>query len=139
MAAIHVGSPPYPPSFSRNSTDSSINGIHLSQQQTKSFEAAQSIASTPTATPPASRGHQHIMPLSLAAYGQSNGTQYSAPGARGLGDINGKKPQQRYALSGKQPQIYTVLWPLVWGVLIHLRSVLTSILPQGCLLGRIGL
>lgn len=65
------------------------------------------------------------MPLSLAAYGQSNGTQYSAPGARGLGDINGKKPQQRYALSGKQPQIYTVLWPLVWGVLIHLRSVLT--------------
>lgn len=68
------------------------------------------------------------MPLGLATYGQSNGTQYSAPGARGLGDMNGKKPQQRYALTGKQPQIYTV-WPLACGILNHLSSLLTSILP----------
>lgn len=62
------------------------------------------------------------MPLSLATYGQPNGTQYSAPGARGLGDINVKKPQQRYALSAKQPQIYTV-WPLVCRTHNHLTSV----------------
>ncbi|MCJ1463121.1 transcriptional regulator swi6 [Pseudocyphellaria aurata] len=109
-SAVHAASPPYPPpTFSHTSTESSMNGIHLSQPQMNSFEAAQSIASTPTVTPPASRGHQHIMPLNLANYGTTNGNRFTHPNSRGIGEMNGHVPQQRYP-PGHKPQIYTAVY-----------------------------
>lgn len=81
-----------------------MNGIHFSQTPLNSFEASQSVASTPTATPPASR-HQHIMPLNMANFA-SNGHHLQPATPRGL-DVNSGAPQQRYA-PGYNPQIYTV-------------------------------
>ncbi len=87
-----------------------MNGIHLSQTGLNSFEAPQSVASTPTPTPPASRGHQQILPHNMSSYGGPNGlhSQYSAQ--KSFGDMHVNVPQQRYP-PGHKPQIYTVWLP----------------------------
>lgn len=137
-SAVHAVTPPYPPpTFSHNSTDSSMNGMHLSQPQMNSFEAAQSIASTPTVTPPASRGHQHIMPLNMANYGATNGTHFPQTNSRGLGEMNGHVPQQRNP-PGHKPQIYTVRLPES-GNWVLCDFLLTPQMIQGRVLGCLGL
>ena len=112
-SAIHAASTSYPPlSFSQNSTDSSMNGMHLSQSGLNSFEAPQSVASTPTPTPPASRGHAQILPYNMSNYGPPNGLHPRHSAQRSFGDPMGNVPQQQYP-PGHKPQIYTVWLPML--------------------------
>lgn len=112
MAAVtHATPPPYLSlSISQNGTDSTINGLHLSQPAANSFEATQLANSTQTATSPASRGHQHIMPLNMASYGPANGHHLQSAPPRGLADTTGHVAHQIYPANHK-PQIYTVCLP----------------------------
>lgn len=70
------------------------------------FDASRSIATTPTPTPPASRGTHNAMSYNPSAFAPPNGyhSQQSTP--RAYGDVNGAVPTQY--LPGQQPQIYTV-------------------------------
>ena len=112
-SAVHAVSPSYPPpSFSQNSTDSSMNGIHLAQSGLNSFEAPQSVVSTPTPTPPASRGHAQILPYNMSNYGPPNGLHPRHSAQRSFGDSMVNVPQQQYP-PGHKPQIYTVWLPPV--------------------------
>ncbi|KAK4691162.1 regulatory protein SWI6, partial [Lecanoromycetidae sp. Uapishka_2] len=106
-SAVHAASPSYPPppTFSQESTGSSINGMHLQHSALNSFDGPQSIASTPTPTPPASR-HQQIMPYGTSNYGQANGTQSQQSTPRHYQDLKPSVQQQHYA-PGQKPQIYT--------------------------------
>lgn len=110
-SVVHAASPSYPPppTYTQNSTDGMVNGINHSHSAFNSFDGAQSVASTPTPTPPASR-HQQIMPHGIPNYGQANGTysQQTTPRHR-----NDPKPmiQQQHYPPGQKPQIYTVGLP----------------------------
>ena len=110
-SVVHATSTSYPPppTYPQNSADGLVNGINHSHSAFNSFDGAQSVASTPTPTPPASR-HQQIMPHGIPNYGQANGTysQQTTPRHR-----NDPKPmiQQQHYPPGQKPQIYTVGLP----------------------------
>lgn len=111
MAAsvLHTASqsyPPPPPPFSQESAESSI-GAHLSQGAMQSFDGAHSIASTPTPTPPASRGHHQVSSFNTAAYPPPNGVLIQQAPPKRYHEANGIIPQQQYP-PGHKPQIYTV-------------------------------
>ncbi|KAL8825735.1 MAG: hypothetical protein Q9170_007679 [Blastenia crenularia] len=112
---VHTAShsyPPPPPAFSQESTESSISGVHPSQAPMQSFDGAQSIASTPTPTPPASRSQHQISSFNTATYPQPNGIPIQqAPPKRYL-EPNGVIPQQQYP-TGHKPQIYTAVYSTV--------------------------
>ena len=112
-SAVHAPSPSYPPppTYSQNSTDGMVNGINHSHSAFNSFDGAQSVASTPTPTPPASR-HQHIMPHSVPNYGQANGIYSQQTTPRHHTDPKPMIQQQHYP-PGHKPQIYTVRLPRV--------------------------
>lgn len=107
-SAVHAPSPSYPPppTYSQNNTDGVVNGINHSHSAFNSFDGAQSVASTPTPTPPASR-HQQIMPQSMPNYGQANGIYGQQTTPRHLHDSKPIVQQQQYP-PGQKPQIYTV-------------------------------
>ncbi|KAI9849735.1 MAG: transcriptional regulator swi6, partial [Pleopsidium flavum] len=103
-STLHPGPPLHPPpSFSRNSTGSSMNGVHAS------FDASQSVASTPAATPPPPRGHHQRMSFNMGSHGQQNGMVMQRSGFMGFGEVNGHIPQQQYP-PGHKPQIYTAVY-----------------------------
>ena len=108
-SAIHATQPQYntPPSFSRDSTASSVGGVRLSQTGISPFEPSHSFVSTPTETPPPSRGRQHQMPFNMGNYGTTNGMHLQQGAPRGLAESNGRVTQQQPPL-GHKPQIYTV-------------------------------
>lgn len=110
-SVVHAASPTYPPppSFSQNSTESSMNSIYPSHSALNSFDGPQSVASTPTPTPPASR-HQNIMPYNTSTYGQINGNHSQQSTPRHYHDLKPSVQQQQYP-SGQKPQIYTVRLP----------------------------
>lgn len=110
-STIHAAPPPYPaPSFSRSTTASSMSGIHFSQSSSNPFDTQQSVASTPTATPPPIRGHKSHMSFNMGSYGPQNGVHVQQGGSRVYGEVNGNIPQQQYP-PGHKPQIYTVWLP----------------------------
>ncbi|KAL8996208.1 MAG: hypothetical protein Q9169_004230 [Polycauliona sp. 2 TL-2023] len=113
MAAsiVHTVSHSYPPppSFSQESTDSSMNGAHLSQGGMQSFDGVQS---TPTPTPPASRGHHQISAFNTATYPPPNGVPIQQAPPRSYNDVNGVVPQQQYP-PGHKPSIYTAVYSSV--------------------------
>ena len=132
-SAVHAAQPQPPvPSFSRNSTGSSVGGPHLSQLALSSFEASQSVVSTPAATPPSLRGQQRQMSFNMVNFGPSNGLKMQQNGLRGYAEVNGSIAQQVYP-PGHKPSIYTVcclrlLLRLVALLLSHVWAhVLTSI------------
>ncbi|KAL9604160.1 MAG: hypothetical protein Q9219_000748 [cf. Caloplaca sp. 3 TL-2023] len=103
---------PPPPAFSQESTESSISGAHLSQGPMQSFDGGQSLASTPTPTPPTSRGQHQISSFNTAAYPPPNGVPIQqAPPIR-YHEPNGLIPQQQYP-PGHKPQIYTAVYSSV--------------------------
>lgn len=112
-SAVHAASPSYPPppNYSQTSTDGAVNGINHSHPVFNSFDGAQSVASTPTPTPPNSR-HQPIMPHSIPSYGQANGTYSQQTTPRHHHDSKPMVQQQHYP-PGQKPQIYTVCLPQV--------------------------
>ncbi|KAL9041236.1 MAG: hypothetical protein Q9180_001412 [Flavoplaca navasiana] len=113
MAAsiVHTVSHSYPPppSFSQESTESSMNGAQLSQGAMQSFEGIQS---TPTPTPPASRGHHQISAFNTAAYPPPNGVPIQQAPPKSFSDSNGIVPQQQYP-PGHKPSIYTAVYSSV--------------------------
>lgn len=110
-STIHAALPPYPaPSFSRSTTASSMSGIHFSQPSLNPFDTQQSVASTPTATPPPTRGHQPHMSFNMGSYGPPNGVHMQHGGSRAYGELNGTMLQQQYP-PGQKPQIYTASNP----------------------------
>ncbi|CAL8575976.1 transcriptional regulator swi6 [Xanthoria parietina] len=114
MAASIVQHPvshsyPPPPTFSQESTESSINGAHLSQGAMQSFDGVQS---TPTPTPPASRGHHQISAFNTASYPPPNGVPIQQAPPKSYGDTNGLVPQQQYP-PGHKPSIYTAVYSSV--------------------------
>ncbi|KAL8749623.1 MAG: hypothetical protein Q9199_007572 [Rusavskia elegans] len=100
---------PHPPSFSQESTESSINGAHLSQGGMQSFDGVQS---TPTPTPPASRGHHQISAFNTATYPPPNGVPIQQAPPKSYSDTNGVFPQQQYP-PGHKPSIYTAVYSSV--------------------------
>ena len=112
-SAVHAPSPSYPPppTYSQNSTDGVANGINHSHAAFNSFDAAQSVASTPTPTPPTSR-HQQIMPHGISSYGHANGTYSQQTTPRHHHDPKPMVQQQQYP-PGQKPQIYTVWLPII--------------------------
>ncbi|KAI9872941.1 MAG: transcriptional regulator swi6 [Pleopsidium flavum] len=103
-STLHPGPPLHPPpSFSRNSTGSSMNGVHAS------FDASQSVASTPAATPPPPRGHHQRTSFNMGSHGQQIGMVMQRSGFMGFGEVNGHIPQQQYP-PGHKPQIYTAVY-----------------------------
>lgn len=107
-SAVHAASPSYPPpsTYSQNNTDRVVNGINHSHSVFNSFDGAQSVASTPTPTPPASR-HQQIMPHGIPSYAQTNGTYGHQTTPRHPHEPKPMIQQQHYP-PGQKPQIYTV-------------------------------
>ncbi|KAI4120962.1 MAG: hypothetical protein LQ338_006640 [Usnochroma carphineum] len=101
-----------PPPFSKESTESSISGAHLSQGAMQSFDGAQSIASTPTPTPPASRGQHQISSFNTATYPPPNGVPIQQAPPKRYHEVNGIIPQQQYP-PGHKPQIYTAVYSSV--------------------------
>ncbi|KAL8992601.1 MAG: hypothetical protein Q9188_007548 [Gyalolechia gomerana] len=112
---VHTAShsyPPPPPAFSQESTESSVSGPHLSQAPMQSFDAAHSIASTPTPTPPASRSQHQISSFNTATYPPPNGIPIQQAPPKPYHDTNGVIPQQQYP-PGHKPQIYTAIYSSV--------------------------
>ena len=124
-SAVHAASPSYPPppSFSQNSTEFSMNSIYPSHSALNSFDGPQSVASTPTPTPPASR-HQNIMPYSTSNYSQMNGNHSQESTPRYYHDQKPSVQQLQYP-PGQKPQIYTVRLPHAWSSIYSRRFVLT--------------
>ena len=98
-----------PPSFSRDSTSMSMNGMQLSQSHLGSFDASQSVASTPAATPPPPRA-----PLQQSvSFNMGGNMMNSVPamrqgyGAPPVAGQNGYGYQMQHP-PGFKPQIYTV-------------------------------
>ncbi|KAL9595265.1 MAG: hypothetical protein Q9179_005054 [Wetmoreana sp. 5 TL-2023] len=116
MAAsvIHTASQSYPPppSFSQESADSSVAGAHLSQAGMYPFDGPQSITSTPTPTPPASRGQHQISSFNTATYPPPNGVPIQQAPPKRYNEANGSIPQQQYP-PGHKPQIYTAVYSSV--------------------------
>ncbi|KAL8780538.1 MAG: hypothetical protein Q9213_006434 [Squamulea squamosa] len=108
MHAVSHTYPP-PPSFSQESTESSINGAHLSQGGMQSFDGVQT---TPTPTPPASRGHHQISAFNTATYPPSNGIPIQQAPPKPYNETNGVVPQQQYP-PGHKPSIYTAVYSSV--------------------------
>ena len=110
MATVtHATAAPYSSlSISQNSTESTMNGLHLSQPASSPFEATQPASSSQTATSPVSRGQQQIMPLNMASYGPANGHHLQPATPRALADINSQVAHQIYP-PNYRPQIYTVI------------------------------
>ena len=108
MASVaHASQPQYhTPSFSRDSTSSSLGALQFSQIGISPFEA-QSVTSTPAETPPPSRGHPQQMSFNMGGYGPPNGMHLPQGAPRGLANVNGQMQQQQYPL-GHKPEIYTV-------------------------------
>ena len=119
-SAIQAGSPTYPPppTFSHNSTEPTMNGVHHSHSALNSFDGPHSMASTPTPTPPASR-HQPNIPYH-APYANMNGTHSQQHTPRHYHDLKPNVPQQHYA-PGQHPQIYTVCLPLLVAFFLNLN------------------
>lgn len=115
MAAVtHATSVPYSSlSISQNSTDSTMNGLPLSQPAPSPFEVTQPANSSQTATSPASRGHPQVMPLNMTSYGPVNGHHLQPATPQGLTDMNGRVAHQIYP-SNYRPQIYTVSLSSHW-------------------------
>ncbi|KAK2791784.1 transcriptional regulator swi6 [Onygenales sp. PD_12] len=93
-------------SFSRNSI-APPNGVPLSQTQMASFNASQSVASTPTATPPPRGSQQSNVSLGFPNNGISRGsTQRDSfggyDGSNGYGQVIGYEEYK--------PQIYTAVY-----------------------------
>ncbi|KAL8727691.1 MAG: hypothetical protein Q9181_005616 [Wetmoreana brouardii] len=111
---MHTASQSYPPppSFSQESTESSVAGAHLSQSGMYSFDGAQSITSTPTPTPPASRGQHQISSFSTTTYPPPNGVPIQQAPPKRYNEANGSIPQQQYP-PGHKPQIYTAVYSSV--------------------------
>src|SRR6266536_3735295 len=65
--------PPAPPTFSRNNTGTSLNGMQLSQSHVDSFNASQSVASTPAATPPPRQPLQQSVSFNMGSNGMNSG------------------------------------------------------------------
>ncbi|KAL8685606.1 MAG: hypothetical protein Q9218_007655 [Villophora microphyllina] len=103
---------PPPPSFSQESTESSITGPHLSQGVMYPYENGVSIASTPTPTPPASRGQHQISSFNTATYPPTNGISIQQAPPKRYSEPNGLIPQQQYP-PGHKPQIYTAVYSSV--------------------------
>lgn len=107
---LHTASqsyPPPPPPFSQESTELSLSGHHLSQGTMPSFDGAQSIGSTPTPTPTASRGQRQISSFNTATYPPPNSIPIQRAPPKRYHEPNGVIPQQQYP-PGHRPQIYTV-------------------------------
>ncbi|KAL8915685.1 MAG: hypothetical protein Q9172_006766 [Xanthocarpia lactea] len=109
MAATVVHMYPPPPSFSQESTESSINGANLSQGVMQSFDGVQP---TPTSTPPASRGHHQVSAFNTATYPPPNGVPIQQAPSKLHNDNNGVVPQQQYP-PGHKPSIYTAVYSSV--------------------------
>ncbi|MCJ1431640.1 transcriptional regulator swi6 [Xylographa pallens] len=97
------------PAFSRNSTGSSIGGTQLTNGDVNPFSGSHSVASTPTQTPPPSRGHQQQMSFSMSSYGPMSSMHMQQGPLRGYTEVNGNVSQQQYA-PGQKPQIYTAVY-----------------------------
>ncbi|MCJ1392616.1 transcriptional regulator swi6 [Xylographa bjoerkii] len=106
--AIHAAQYPTP-AFSRNSTGSSIGGTQLTNGDVNPFSGSHSVASTPTQTPPPSRGHQQQMSFSMNSYGPMSAMHMQQGPPRGYIELNGNISQQQYA-PGQKPQIYTAVY-----------------------------
>ncbi|MCJ1400339.1 transcriptional regulator swi6 [Xylographa trunciseda] len=107
-SAIHAAQYPTP-AFSRNSTGSSIGGTQVANGDHNPFSGSHSIASTPTQTPPPSRGHQQQMSFSMSNYGPMSSIQMQQGPPRGYIEVNGNMSQQQYP-PGQKPQIYTAVY-----------------------------
>jgi hypothetical protein len=106
-SAIHAPQPSYPtPSFSRDSTQSFTSS---QKQLYGEVSSSQSLNSSPTKSPPPSRGHQKKMSFSMGTYAPQNGLHLQHNGPRGYGDVNGSISYQQYP-GGQNPQIYTVCY-----------------------------
>ena len=83
-----------------------MHGLPYPAPTMNSYDTSKSIATTPTLTPPASRGNHNAMSYNTSSFGPTNGyhSQQSTP--RAYADVNGNVPTQY--LPGQQPQIYTV-------------------------------
>ncbi|KAI4174213.1 MAG: hypothetical protein LQ346_008263 [Caloplaca aetnensis] len=74
-----------------------------------SFDGAQSIGSTPTPTPPTSRGQHQISSFNTATYPPQNGVPIQSAPPKRYHESNGVIPQQQYP-SSERPQIYTAIY-----------------------------
>lgn len=101
-STFHAGSSSYPPppTFSQESAETAMNGIGHSQSALNSFDGRQSLASTPTPTPPTSR-HQQNGPYSMPTYAPMNGTYGQMATPKRLS-------QQQHYIPVQKPEIYTV-------------------------------
>ncbi|KAL5356771.1 apses transcription factor [Aspergillus floccosus] len=100
----HPPRPSLPMSYSQSSIGST-NGMAFSQSQMGSFNASQSVASTPRATPPPKGSQQSAM-----SFNYSNGLQHSSRGSfGGFEDMNGYGTMVPYQEDFK-PQIYRAVY-----------------------------
>lgn len=109
-SVLHTASQPYPPPpppFSQESTGSSLGGAHLSQGAMQSFDGTRSMASTPTPTTPASRGHHQLSSFNTTAYPVPNGIPIQQAPPKRYHESNGIIHQHQHP-PGHKPQIYTV-------------------------------
>lgn len=111
-SALHAIPYPQAPSpFGRPSTSQSMHAEQLSQPPLGSFEASQSIASTPAATPPPRGSSQQQHSFNMASNGLMNGSaQRASFGSYPEPNGYGHQAQPQYSSGGK-PQIYTVCLP----------------------------
>jgi hypothetical protein len=99
--------PSLPMSYSQSSIGST-NGMAFSQSQMGSFNASQSVASTPRATPPPKGSQQSAM-----SFNYTNGLHHSSRGSfGGFEDMNGYGTMVPYKEDFK-PQIYRVRHPFL--------------------------
>ncbi|MCJ1282168.1 transcriptional regulator swi6 [Xylographa opegraphella] len=108
--ALAIQAAQYPtPAYSRDSTGSSIGGNQLMNGDVIPFSGSHSVASTPTQTPPPSRGQQQPMSFSMSSYGPMGPIHMQQGPPRGYTDVNGNMSQHQY-VPVQKPQIYTAVY-----------------------------
>ena len=80
-----------------------------------SCQPSQSVASTPTETPPPSRGHQQQMSFNMGNYGLANGIHVQQAPQYPNGTF--QQHQQQLYVPEQKPQIYTVCLALAFSTL----------------------